>query len=644
MAGRIAGIVIEIGGDTTRLQTALKGVDNQLKQTQSKLKDIDKLLKLDPTNTELLRQKQQGLKDAIQQTKDRLQQLKDAQSGVAQGTPEWDALQREIIATEQNLSQLEDEYRAFGSVASQVVKQAGKEISEFGKKISDVGNKFKPVSAAAAGLLTGMGGLGLKAASNADDLNTLAKQTGLTTEQIQKMQYASDLVDVSLDDITGALRKMKPKMTEGNDTFKALGVSIKDADGNLRSATDVFYDSLSALSKVENETERDQLAMALFGKSADELAGIIDDGGKALQEYGEEADRLGLILDQDTLDALNTTNDALDRMKGQLRGQALKLGAKIAQAATPIVEKLAGVLERVANWLDTLTPQQVELALTIAAVVAAIAPVLIIVGKLVTGIGMLISAFGFLLSPVGLVIAAIAAVIAIGILLYKNWDTIKAKAEELKNNLVAAWQQMKANISEKIAQIKAEAIAKWEEIKTGLANKTEEMKNAVYEKVEELRQKIANVVTRVQAKFEELKNKIKAISDSIRNFFNFQVSLPHIPLPHFAVSPPGWTIGDLVKGIIPSLSVVWYKKAMDNPILFTSPTVMQTPYGLKGFGDAGAEIVMGLDKLRELVGSQNMTVNVVLQGDAKGLFKVVRQENYMRTRATNYNALGVAGA
>lgn len=644
MAGRIAGITIEIGGDTTRLQTALKGVDNQLKQTQSKLKDIGKLLKLDPTNTELLRQKQQGLKDAIQQTKDRLQQLKDAQSGVAQGTPEWDALQREIIATEQNLSQLEDEYRAFGSVASQVVKQAGKEISEFGKKISDVGNKFKPVSAAAAGLLTGMGGLGLKAASNADDLNTLAKQTGLTTEQIQKMQYASDLVDVSLDDITGALRKMKPKMTEGNDTFEALGVSIKDADGNLRSATDVFYDSLSALSKVENETERDQLAMALFGKSADELAGIIDDGGKALQEYGEEAEQLGLILDQDTLDALNTTNDALDRMKGQLRGQALKLGAKIAQAATPIVEKLAGVLERVANWLDTLTPQQVELALTIAAVVAAIAPVLIIVGKLVTGIGMLISAFGFLLSPVGLVVAAIAAVIAIGILLYKNWDTIKAKAEELKNNLVAAWQQMKANISEKIAQIKAEAIAKWEEIKTGLANKTEEMKNAVYEKVEELRQKIANVVTRVQAKFEELKNKIKAISDSIRNFFNFQVSLPHIPLPHFAVSPPGWTIGDLVKGIIPSLSVVWYKKAMDNPILFTSPTVMQTPYGLKGFGDAGAEIVMGLDKLRELVGSQNMTVNVVLQGDAKGLFKVVRQENYMRTRATNYNALGVAGA
>ena len=644
MAGRIAGIVIEIGGDTTRLQTALKGVDNQLKQTQSKLKDIDKLLKLDPTNTELLRQKQQGLKDAIQQTKDRLQQLKDAQSGVAQGTPEWDALQREIIATEQNLSQLEDEYRAFGSVASQVVKQAGKEISEFGKKISDVGNKFKPVSTAAAGLLTGMGGLGLKAASNADDLNTLAKQTGLTTEQIQKMQYASDLVDVSLDDITGALRKMKPKMTEGNDTFEALGVSIKDADGNLRSATDVFYDSLSALSKVENETERDQLAMALFGKSADELAGIIDDGGKALQEYGEEAEQLGLILDQETLDALNTTNDALDRMKGQLRGQALKLGAKIAQAATPIVEKLAGVLERVANWLDTLTPQQVELALTIAAVVAAIAPVLIIVGKLVTGIGMLISAFGFLLSPVGLVIAAIAAVIAIGILLYKNWDTIKAKAEELKNNLVAAWQQMKANISEKIAQIKAEAIAKWEEIKTGLANKTEEMKNAVYEKVEELRQKIANVVTRVQAKFEELKNKIKAISDSIRNFFNFQVSLPHIPLPHFAVSPPGWTIGDLVKGIIPSLSVVWYKKAMDNPILFTSPTVMQTPYGLKGFGDAGAEIVMGLDKLRELVGSQNMTVNVVLQGDAKGLFRVVRQENYMRTRATNYNALGVAGA
>ena len=96
MATRIAGITIENGGDTTKLQKALKGVDSQLKTTQNNLKDINKLLKLDPGNTELLTQKQQNLQKAISGTKDRLQQLKDAQGQVAKGTQEWDALQREI--------------------------------------------------------------------------------------------------------------------------------------------------------------------------------------------------------------------------------------------------------------------------------------------------------------------------------------------------------------------------------------------------------------------------------------------------------------------------------------------------------------------------------------------------------------------
>ena len=106
---RISGITIEIGGDTTKLQSALKGVDGQLRKTQSALKDVNKLLKLDPSSTELLRQKQKYLQDAIAQTKDRLQQLKEAQKGVAVGSEEWNALQREIVDTEQQLESLEKE-------------------------------------------------------------------------------------------------------------------------------------------------------------------------------------------------------------------------------------------------------------------------------------------------------------------------------------------------------------------------------------------------------------------------------------------------------------------------------------------------------------------------------------------------------
>ena len=160
MAGRISGITIEIGGDTTKLQSALKGVDKTLKTTQSNLKDINKLLKMDPGNVELLTQKQKNLKTAIQATKDRLKELKDAQSGVKEGTAEWDSLQREIIATEQDLSKLKDEYRNFGSVAKQVVQEAGHKMQEFGEKISGIGQKFAPISKAAAGLVAGMGAMG----------------------------------------------------------------------------------------------------------------------------------------------------------------------------------------------------------------------------------------------------------------------------------------------------------------------------------------------------------------------------------------------------------------------------------------------------------------------------------------------------
>ena len=121
MAGRISGITIEIDGNTTKLQKSLKSLDNSLNSSKSKLKDIEKLLKLDPKNTELLTQKQKSLENAIKGTKLRLNELKTAQEGVAEGSEEWDALQREIIDTEQQLKSLEQQYRSFGSVSAQQI-------------------------------------------------------------------------------------------------------------------------------------------------------------------------------------------------------------------------------------------------------------------------------------------------------------------------------------------------------------------------------------------------------------------------------------------------------------------------------------------------------------------------------------------
>lgn len=617
MASRIAGITIEIGGDTSNLQKSLKGVDSQLKTTQSNLKDINKLLKLDPSNTELLTQKQKNLETAIGLSKDRLEQLKEAQSGVEKGSAEWDALQREIVANEQELKALQDEYKKFGSVASQQIQAVGQKLKDAGGKVEAFGKKLAPVSGAAAAIGGSLLKMGYDAIQSADDLDTLSQQTGISTDELQKMQYASELVDVSVEDITGAMRKLKTKIDPSNESLKKFGISALDSEGNLRDANYVFYDALLVLSQIENETERDQAAMELFGKSADSLAGIIDDGGAALRDYGQQAEDLGLILDGDTITALNDTGDQIQQMKQQITGTMATIGAKVVPILAPLLEKVGNLITKVTDKLQNMNPKTLETIMTVTGVVAALAPVIMIGGKLISGLGSIITVIGSVVGVLGGPLTiAIAAVIAIGVLLYKNWDKVKATAETLRTKISTAWDNIKSKITSVVA--------------------------AVQGKIDTFRAKIDSL----KQKFTELKDKVYSIWDSIRTKLQSAITLPHIKLPHFSVEPPGWKIGDLLQGVIPKLSISWYKKAYENPVMFTSPTVMATPGGLKGFGDGhGAEIVMGLDKLRELVGSQNQNVNVtvVLQGDARNLFKVVKDTNTVRTRATNYNALAVGG-
>lgn len=378
------------------------------------------------------------------------------------------------------------------------------------------------IVAGTTAVATGLSALTLKSALAADDLNTLAKQSGFSTADIQKWQYASDLIDVSIDDIVKSAAKMKKNMISTSKTTIAawdqLGIKVKDSNGHLRNSTTVFYETLTALSKVQNETERDTLAMTLFGKSADSLAGIVDDGGAALQELAGKAEKAGVILSQDTLDGANALNDKVDTLKATVKGFAGKVGSELAGRASKALDVVGshfskafnakpmdwlngkldtlmakldswiagGGLERLADLLvngvqlgaqkagdmlqkagdalkwckdhsDTLVNVLKGLAAAwavkkvldfnngladcvgnIGGIIKTVLTMTGVLGGQAAATGTATAAqtglnAAMAANPIGAVILAIEALIAVGVLLYKNWDTIKAGAQSLWN-------------------------------------------------------------------------------------------------------------------------------------------------------------------------------------------------------------------
>lgn len=254
--------------------------------------------------------------------------------------------------------------------AAEKTEDAGKESKKAGKKIEAMGKAGE----AAGKLLKGMGGMAKAAAATAtaafaatvaaaskvvsaltnmtvegseyaDQILTESAVTGLSTESLQKFHYAAELVDVDVGTITKSLAKNTKQMASAQkgtgsaaDAYAKLGVKVTKSNGELRDSEKVFWEAIDALGKIENETERDALAMELFGKSAQELNPLIKEGSDRMKELGEQAEAAGAVMSDDMLNAYGEFNDKLQELKGGVDVAKRALGT----ALLPILDELAG--------------------------------------------------------------------------------------------------------------------------------------------------------------------------------------------------------------------------------------------------------------------------------------------------------------
>ena len=486
MANRIKGITIEIGGDTTELQKALKQVDSSLKQTQTNLKDINRLLKMDPTNTELLKQKQTELATAIKDTNERLKTLQDAyrqlneKQGYGEMTEEQKALAREIAETEQNLKSLKKQYIDFGNVAKQQLSEVGEKLKETGQKMADVG---KDLSVKLTAPIVAIGTLGVTYNAQMEQYATMFTTLTGSAEEADRIikQLQDDAKKSPFDTET---------LIKANQYLISTGVSAEQARdtiinlGNAIAATGGGNDELNRmaqnLQQIKNVGKASAADIKQFAMAGIDIYGLLADSMGTTTEKVKDMD----ITYEQLAEALSKASEQGGKYYGAMakQGQTLNgqmsatktsiqqlLGA-ITKSAMPIINKVLTLVQNVVNWLSSLDEGTQQTILIIAGVVAALGPVLIIGGNIIKMIGIITTAIGGVVGVLGGPLTiGLAAVISIVVSLIKHWDTAKKTFNDF------------------VAWIKRDV--------TDLAQRFTDKMNAIWESVRDTFSKIANWIS-----------------------------------------------------------------------------------------------------------------------------------------------------
>ena len=315
-------------------------------------------------NAEAELAKMQGTLDentaALESAKNATEQLADATDDVGDAAS---SAQQPLGGVKSAVDENNLSAQGLGSAITDVAGQFGIQLPEGAAKAAEALNG---INAGAALAVTGVGLLVAavvkaekalisatkETAEYAKEITRLASITGQSTDSLQEFDYAAEMIGVSSDRIRDSLKETTNKMQEARDgneatalAYQKLGVSITDANGQLRSAQDVFYDTIDALGKVRNQTERDAIAMDLMSESAQELNPLIDIGSEGLKKYAQEAHDMGYVLDSSALTALNDVDDAYIRLQKSQESVKNQLSAEFAPYLTEFYEKITKLIQ-----------------------------------------------------------------------------------------------------------------------------------------------------------------------------------------------------------------------------------------------------------------------------------------------------------
>jgi len=359
MAGtKIRGITIELSADASGVQNALKDVNSTLRTTQSDLRDIEKLLKLDPTNTELLAQKQDALAKALDATRNKVEVLHQAEEDLKKqmvdgGTEEQQrqlaALQREIVSTEANMRKYEGQLEEVSKTSEDVAdstQKAEKHTASFGETAKKAGAiaaaGFAAIAAAMVAVVKGLADLITDTAEYGNQVDKMSQKMGMTAEAYQEWDFIMQHCGASMDSLKSSMKTLATAAETGNAAFEKIGLS-QEQIANM-SQEDLFAATIAGLQDIDDTTERTYLASQLLGRGATELGPLLNMTAEETAEMRDRVHELGGVMSDEGVKAAAQFEDSLQDLKTAFSGIKRSLAGEFLPGVTKAMDGFTQIL------------------------------------------------------------------------------------------------------------------------------------------------------------------------------------------------------------------------------------------------------------------------------------------------------------